>query len=154
MSTDSESPVTTFILVPERDLGHAISKKLRADPRVKVCGISTDPDKDVFRIWEANPDVIVGDWEAGGLDFVFTERLPPGKHRVVFFAPRSSGGCDACYEALVHGADGVMCRPADAEDVAHCDELVESIRQGTPMRPADCPAVQRLEREQAASDAE
>ena len=104
MSTDSERPVSTFILVPERDLGHAISRKLREDPRVKVCGVSADPDKDMFRIWEANPDVIVADFEAGGLEFLYTERLPPGKHRVVFFAPRSEAGCDACYEALVNGA--------------------------------------------------
>ncbi|MDJ0976277.1 MAG: hypothetical protein QNJ98_17585 [Planctomycetota bacterium] len=152
MSTDPESPVTTFILVPEKELGHAIAKKLREDDRVQVCGISTDPDKDLFRIWEANPDVIVGDWEAGGLEFVFTERLPPGKHRIVFFAPRSEGGCDACYEALVHGAEGVMCRPASAIEVEHCDDLIESIRKGMPMRPADCPAVQRLERERAGGE--
>jgi len=152
MTTDPESPVTTFILVPEEDLGHAIAKKLRADPRVKVCGISADPDKDLFRIYGANPDVIVADWEAGGLEFVFTERLPPGKHRVVFFAPRSQHGCDACYEALIHGADGIMCRPSSADDVVNCDELVQSIRDGTPLRPADCPAVQRLQREQEASD--
>ena len=72
MPTEPERPVTTFILVPERDLGHAIAKKLREDPRVQVCGISTDPEKDIHRIWEANPDVIVGDWEAGGLEFVFS----------------------------------------------------------------------------------
>ena len=150
MSTDPESPVTTFILVPERDLGHAIAKKLREDPRVKVCGVSTDPDKDAFRIFEANPDVIVADWKAGGLEFVFTDRLPPGEHKVVFFAPRSESGCDACYEALVHGAQGVMCRPSSAEDALNCDDLVQSIREGTPMRPADCPAVQRLQRDSEA----
>jgi chemotaxis response regulator CheB len=148
MTTDPSKPVTTFILIREQDLGHAIARKLREDPRVHVCGISSDPDRDVFRIWEANPDVIVADWKAGGLDFLFSERLPPGDHRVVFFAPRSESGCDACYEALVHGADGVMCRPHGEDDVAHCDVLVHSIREGTPMRPADCPAVQRLQREQ------
>ena len=152
MPTDPESPVTTFILVPEKDLGHVISKRLREDPRVQVCGISTDPHKDVFRIWEANPDVIIGDWEAGGLDFVFSERLPPGKHRIVFFAPRTQGGCDACYEALVHGAQGIMCRPGSTDEVTLCEDLARSIRDGAPMRPADCPAVQRLEREQARED--
>jgi chemotaxis response regulator CheB len=152
MSTEPESPVRTFVLVPEPDLGHAITKKLREDPRVQVCGVSTDPDKDLFRIYEANPDVIVADFEAGGLEFLFSERLPAGKHRVVFFAPRSEAGCDACYEALVHGAQGVMCRPLTAEDVEHCDDLVQSVRAGTPMRPADCPAVKRMQREEGASD--
>lgn len=147
MPTDPESPVRTFVLVPEVDLGHAIAKKLREDPRVQVCGVSTDPEKDLFRIYEADPDVIVADFQAGGLKFLFSERLPPGKHPVVFFAPRSESGCDACYEALVHGAQGIMCRPTSAEEVAQCDELVQSIREGTPMRPADCPAVQRLRRE-------
>ncbi len=151
MPTDAESPVTTFILVPEPDLGHAISRKLREDPRVQVCGVSADPDKDMFRIWEADPDVIVADFEAGGLEFLYSERLPPGDHRVVFFAPRSEAGCDACYEALVHGAQGIMCRPDSPEDVTHCDHLVRSIRSGTPLRPADCPAVQRLEREAGTS---
>ena len=153
MPTDPESPVRTFVLVPEVDLGHAIAKKLREDPRVQVCGVSTDPDKDAFRIYEADPDVIVADFEAGGLEFLFSERLPPGrKHPVVFFAPRSESGCDACYEALVQGAQGIMCRPATAGDVTNCDELVRSIREGTPMRPADCPAVQRLQRDEEASD--
>lgn len=151
MATDSDSPVSTFVLVPEAALGHAIAKKLRADPRVKVCGVSTDPDKDAFRIWEADPDVIVADFKAGGLEFLYTDRLPPGNHRVVFFAPRSASGCDACYEALVHGAQGIMCRPGSADEVAHCDELVDSVRAGTPMRPHDCPAVQRLRREQGSS---
>ncbi|MDJ0521070.1 MAG: hypothetical protein QNJ90_03245 [Planctomycetota bacterium] len=149
MTTAPESPVRTFVLVPEPDLGHAIAKRLRQDPRVEVCGVSTDPDKDAFRIYEADPDVIVADFEAGGLEFVFSERLPPGtQHRVVFFAPRSAAGCDACYEALVHGADGVMCRPETHAEAAHCDDLVDSIRKGTPMRPADCPAVIRLQLEQ------
>ncbi len=152
MSTEPESPVRTFVLVPEKDLGHAIAKKLREDPRVQVCGVSTDPNKDAFRIFEADPDVIVADFEAGGLDFVFTDRLPPGKHNVVFFAPRSEAGCDACYEALVHGAQGVMCRPATAADATHCDDLVASVRAGTPMRPADCPAVQRMQREEEQRD--
>lgn len=154
MKTDQESPVTTFVLVPDKDLGHAIAKKLREDPRVKVCGVSTDPDKDLFRIWEANPDVIVADWEAGGLEFVFSERLPPGDHRIVFFSPRSEEGCEACYEALVHGAQGVMCRPGSRDEVTLCDQLVESVRNGTPIRPADCPAVRRLEQEKRASGAE
>jgi DNA-binding NarL/FixJ family response regulator len=151
MSTDPESPVTTFILVPEEDLGHAISKKLREDPRVQVCGVSADPDKDMFRIWEANPDVIVADYKAGGLEFLYSERLPPGDHRVVFFSPRSDEGCDACYEALVQGAQGIMCRPGSADEVTLCEDLVRSVREGTPLRPVDCPAVQRLERETEAS---
>ena len=147
MQTDTERPVTTFVLVPEEDLGHALAKKLREDPRVHVCGVSADPHKDMFRIWDANPDVIVADYKAGGLEFLYSERLPPGDHRVVFFAPRSEAGCDACYEALVHGAQGVMCRPGTADQVTLCDDLVRSVREGTPMRPADCPAVERLKRE-------
>ena len=153
MTTEPESPVTTFVLVPERDLGHAIAKKLREDPRVQVCGVSTDPDTDAFRIWEANPDVIVADFKAGGLEFLYSERLPPGDHRVVFFAPRSEAGCDACYEALVRGAQGIMCRPGSADEVTLCDELVESVRTGVPMRPADCPAVERFERRSDTPDA-
>lgn len=148
MSTEPGSPVRTFVLVPEADLGHAISKKLREDPRVQVCGVSTDPEKDMFRIWEANPDVIVADFKAGGLDFLYSERLPPGDHRVVFFAPRSEAGCEACYEALVHGAQGIMCRPESDSEVTHCDELVQSVRDGTHMRPHDCPAVLRLQAEE------
>ena len=147
MQPEPDRPVTTFILVPEPDLGHAIARKLREDPRVRVCGVSTDPETDVFRIYEANPDVIVADFEAGGLEFLYSERLPPGKHRVVFFAPRSESGCDACYEALVHGAQGIMCRPDSAEDAQHCEDLVRSVRSGAPLRPADCPAVERLRRE-------
>lgn len=152
MQTDPDSPVTTFVLVPESDLGHAIAKKLREDPRVHVCGVSTDPDRDMFRIWEANPDVIVADYKAGGLEFLYSERLPPGDHRVVFFAPRSEAGCDACYEALVNGAQGVMCRPDSADEVTLCDDLVRSVREGTPMRPVDCPAVERLKREGQSAD--
>ena len=152
MQSDSESPVTTFVLVPERDLGHAIAKKLREDPRVQVCGVSSDPDKDMFRIWEANPDVIVADYKAGGLDFLYSERLPPGDHRVVFFAPRSEEGCNACYEALVQGAQGIMCRPDSADDVTLCSDLAKSVRDGLPMRPTDCPAVERLQREQDAAN--
>jgi chemotaxis response regulator CheB len=147
MSTDPESPITTFVLVPERDLGHAIAERLREDPRVQVCGVSTDPDKDAFRIWEMDPDVIVADYKAGGLKFLYSDRLPPGENRVVFFAPRSEEGCDACYEALVNGAHGIMCRPGSAEELTLCDELIESIKNSHPMRPADCPAVERLERE-------
>ena len=144
MPADPEHPVRTFVLVPEKDLGHAIASKLREDPAIQVIGVSTDPDQDAYRIFEADPDVIVADFEAGGLQFLFTERLPPGKHRVVFFAPRSEEGCDACYQALVSGAQGIMCRPTSDEDVAHCDHLLESVREGTPMRPHDCPAVKRL----------
>jgi len=144
MTVDQHDPVRTIVLVPERNLGHAIAHKLREDPAIRVVGVSTDPDRDAFWIYDADPDVIVADFQAGGLEFLFTERLPLGDHRVVFFAPRSEAGCDACYEALVHGADGIMCRPGSAEEASHCDELVESVREGTPMRPTDCPAVQRL----------
>jgi DNA-binding NarL/FixJ family response regulator len=148
MDPDTDGPVTTFVLVPAQELGHAIAKKLREDPRVRVCGVSTNADEDAFRIFEANPDVIVADFEAGGLEFLYSERLPPGNHRVVFFSPRSESGCDACYEALVLGAQGIMCRPGSTEDVKQCEEFVRSVQAGTPMRPADCPAVERLRREQ------
>ena len=147
MTVDQEHPVRTIVLVPERTLGHAIAHKLREDPAIRVIGVSSDPDRDAFWIYEADPDVIVADFQAGGLEFLFTERLPPGEHRVVFFAPRSEAGCDACYEALVHGADGIMCRPLSPEEVAHSDALVASVRDGTPMRPTDCPAVKRLQDE-------
>jgi two-component system chemotaxis response regulator CheB len=152
MQAESDGPVRTFVLFPEKDLGHAIAQRLREDPNIEVIGVSTDPDRDAYRIFEADPDVIVADFEAGGLQFLFTQRLPPGKHKVVFFAPRSDSGCDACYEALVHGAQGVMCRPASAEEVPHCGELLQSVREGTPMRPADCPAVKRLRDDDGASD--
>jgi len=154
MPVDQQDPVLTFVLVPEPNLGHAIARKLLEDPAIQVIGVSTDPDQDAYRIFDADPDVIVADFHAGGLQFLFTERLPPGEHRVVFFAPRSEAGCDACYEALVHGAHGIMCRPASAEDVAECGELLESVREGTPMRPVDCPAVQRLRDEEAAANEE
>ena len=147
MPADSDSPVRTFVLVPEKDLGHAIAERLRQDPAIHVIGVSTDPDRDAYRIYDADPDVIVADFEAGGLQFLFTERLPPGKHRVVFFAPRSEAGCDACYEALVNGATGIMCRPDAADRYAYDGEFVQSVREGTPMRPRDCPAVQRLQDE-------
>ena len=147
MPSDQLGPVRTFVLVPQKDLGHAIAERLREDPAIQVIGVSTDPDQDAYRIFEADPDVIVADYEAGGLQFLFSERLPPGKHRVVFFAPRSESGCDACYEALVHGAQGIMCRPASAEEVSGLGELLESVREGTPMRPRDCPAVKRLQGE-------
>jgi len=147
MPSDQQGPVRTFVLVPKKDLGHAIAERLREDPAIQVIGVSTDPDRDAYRIFEADPDVIVADYEAGGLEFLFTERLPPGGHRVVFFAPRSESGCDACYEALVHGAQGIMCRP-DASG-PHCGELLESVREGTPMRPHDCPAVKRLQEDEA-----
>jgi len=147
MPSDQQGPVRTFVLVPEKDLGHAIAERLRGDPAIQVIGVSTDPDQDAYRIFDADPDVIVADYEAGGLQFLFTERLPPGNHRVVFFAPRSESGCDACYEALVHGAQGIMCRPASADEVSGCGELLESVREGTPMRPHDCPAVKRLQDE-------
>ena len=113
MAADPEHPVRTFVLVPEKDLGHAIAQRLREDPAIQVVGVSTDPDKDAYRIFDADPDVIVADFEA----------------------------------ALVHGATGIMCRPTSDEDVAHCDALLESVREGTPMRPHDCPAVKRLEAE-------
>jgi hypothetical protein len=151
MPADQQDPVRTFVLFPESDLGHAIARKLREDPAIRVIGVSTSADLDAYRIFDANPDVIVADYYAGGLQFLFTERLPPGDHRVVFFAPRSEAGCDACYEALVHGAQGIMCRPASAAEVADCGDLLESVREGTPTRPADCPAVKRLRGEQAAS---
>ena len=149
MSVDQPHTVRTFVLVPERNLGHAIARKLREDPTIHVIGVSTDPDKDAYWIFDADPDVIIADFQAGGLEFLFTNRLPPGDHRVIFFAPRSEEGCDACYEALVHGAEGIMCRPRSCEEVAHSDALIESIRKGTPMRPADCPAVKRLQEEAA-----
>ena len=144
MPADPEHPVRTFVLVPELNLGHAIARRLREDPGIQVIGVSTDADEDAYRIFEADPDVIVADFEAGGLKFVFSDRLPPGKHRVVFFAPRSEEGCEACYQALVHGAEGIMCRPGSPDEAEHCTALVDSIRDGTPMRPDDCPAVKRL----------
>lgn len=150
MPADQQDPVRTFVLFPEVDLGHAIARKLREDPAIRVIGVSTDPDWDAYRIFDADPDVIVADFEAGGLQFLFTERLPPGKHRVVFFAPRSESGCDACYEALVHGAQGIMCRPASAEELTDCGELLQSVREGIPMRPKDCPAIKRLRDEAGA----
>jgi chemotaxis response regulator CheB len=145
MTVDQQEPVRAFVLVPERDLGHAIARKLREEPTIRVIGVSTDPDRDAYWIYEADPDVIVADFQAGGLQFLFTERLPVGDHRVVFFAPRSRDGCEACYQALLHGAEGIMCRPGSAEEASHADALVQSIREGTPMRPADCPAVKRLQ---------
>lgn len=151
MPSDQQDTVSAFVIVPQKDLGHAIARKLRENPAIQVCGVSTDPDRDGYRIFDADPDVIVADFQAGGLKFLFSERLPPGKHRVVFFAPRSEAGCDACYEALVHGAQGIMCRPNSAEEVAQCDALVQSVQKGTPMRPHDCPAVQRLRDEEEAS---
>ena len=149
MTAETHDPVRTFVLVPERDLGHAIADKLREDPSIRVVGVSTDPDRDAYWIYDADPDVIIADYQAGGLDFVYTERLAPGEHRVVFFAPRSEAGCDACYEALVHGAEGIMCRPLSAEEARHSDALLASVREGTPMRPEDCPAVRRLREEEA-----
>jgi chemotaxis response regulator CheB len=149
MAVHTQDPVRTFVLVPERNLGHAIARKLREDPSIRVIGVSTNPDRDAYWIYDADPDLIIADFQAGGLEFLFTERLPPGEHRVVFFAPRSEAGCDACYEALVHGAEGIMCRPLSAEEVAHSDALIASVREGTPMRPADCPAVKRLKEEES-----
>ena len=150
MTTDSDGRVRTFILVPEKDLGHALARRLRRDSRVEVVGVSVDPDQDAYRIFEAAPDVVLADVDVGGLDFLTKVRLPPGKHRVVFFAPRSEAGCDACYEALVNGAQGVMCRPASGAEITNGADLVRSIRDGTLMRPDDCPAVQRLRREERA----
>ena len=149
MVVEPQDPVRTFVLVPERNLGHAIADKLREDPSIRVIGVSTNPDRDAYWIYDADPDLIIADFQAGGLEFLFTERLPPGDHRVVFFAPRSEAGCDACYQALVHGAEGIMCRPLSAEDVAKNDALIASVREGTPMRPADCPAVKRLNEEES-----
>lgn len=149
MVVEPQDPVRTFVLVPERNLGHAIADKLREDPSIRVIGVSTNPDRDAYWIYDADPDLIIADFQAGGLEFLFTERLPPGDHRVVFFAPRSEAGCDACYQALVHGAEGIMCRPLSAEDVANNDALIASVREGTPMRPADCPAVKRLNEEES-----
>jgi hypothetical protein len=82
-------------------------------------------------------------------------RFPPSSQgrrscRGDILAPRSESGCDACYEALVHGAQGIMCRPASAEEATQCGELLQSIRDGTPMRPDDCPAVKRLRDEEGA----
>lgn len=148
MTVDRHHPARTFVLVPERDLGHAIARRLRQEPAIQVVGVSTDPNRDAYWIYEADPDVIVADFQAGGLDFLYTERLPVGDHRVVFFAPRSEAGCEACYQALVHGAEGIMCRPGSTDEASHCETLVESIREGTPMRPADCPAVKRLQTEE------
>jgi DNA-binding NarL/FixJ family response regulator len=148
MSSDSQAPVRTFVLVPERDLGHAIAKRLREEPGIEVVGVSTDPDSDAYRIFDADPDVIVADYQSGGLQFLYSERLPPGDHRVVFFAPKSDEGCEACYQALVHGAHGIMCRPLSADEVPDAEALKKSVREGTLMRPADCPAVQRLETEE------
>jgi len=147
MPADPQHPVRTFVLIPDLHLGHAIARRLRADPCIEVIGVSTDADADAYRIFEADPDVVVADFYAGGLKFTFSDRLPPGKHRVIFFSPRSEEGCEACYQALVHGADGIMCRPGSEDEAEHCDALVESIRQGTPLRPVDCPAVRRLREE-------
>ncbi|MHC4940048.1 MAG: response regulator [Planctomycetota bacterium] len=148
MPADEQHPVRTFVLVPEPSLGHAIAKRLREDPAVEVIGVSTDPDQDAYRIFEADPDVIVADFYAGGLKFLFSDRLPPGEHRVIFFAPRSEEGCEACYQALRHGAEGIMCRPGSTDEAEHCDELVASIREGVALRPEDCPALRRLREEE------
>ena len=80
MTVYQHDPVRTIVLVPERNLGHAIAHKLREDPAIRVIGVSSDPDRDAFWIYEADPDVIVADFQAGGLEFLFTERLPPGDH--------------------------------------------------------------------------
>ena len=64
MPVDQQGPVRTFVLVPEPDLGHAIARRLREDPRIHVIGVSTDPDRDAYRIYDADPDVIVADFEA------------------------------------------------------------------------------------------
>jgi len=147
MSADAQGPVRTFVLIPHVHLGHAMAHRLREDPSIQVVGISIDADEDAYRIFEADPDVVVADFRAGGLKFVFSDRLPPGDHRIIFFAPRSEEGCEACYQALVHGADGIMCRPGSVDEAEHCEALVASIREGTPMRPDDCPAVRRVREE-------
>ncbi|MHC4953057.1 MAG: response regulator [Planctomycetota bacterium] len=151
MPTGQQNPVRTFVLVPERNLGHAIARRLREDPAIQVIGVSTDADQDAYRIFDADPDVIVADYQAGGLQFLYSERLPPGNHRVVFFAPRSEEGCEACYQALVHGAQGIMCRPTSEKGVEECGDLLNSVREGTPLRPHDCPAVKRIRDEEDAS---
>lgn len=151
MSADRESPTRIFVLMPDEDLGHAIARKLRETAGVQVIGISTDPDQDAYRIFDYDPDVIVADFAAGGLKFLYSDRLPPGEHRVVFFAPRSDAGCDACYEALVHGAEGIMCRPSSPNHVEQCSDLAQSLRKGTPLRAEDCPAVKRLQEEVSAT---
>ncbi len=69
MTVDQHDPVRTFVLVPERNLGHAIAHKLREDPAIQVIGVSTDPDKDAYWIYDADPDVIIADFQAGGLQF-------------------------------------------------------------------------------------
>ena len=154
MQSDPGHAVRTFVLVPERDLGHAIARKLREDPAIEVIGVSTDPEGDAYRIYDADPDVVVADVDAGGLQFLSTLRLPPGKHRVVFFAPRSEAGCESCYQALGHGGDAIMCRPASTADLARCDDLLQAIREGTPLTPDGCPAVERRRREAEGSSPE
>ena len=148
MTVNPEGPVRTFVLVPERDMGHAIAKKLREDPAIEVIGVGTDPDEDAYRIFDANPDCVVADVDSGGLQFLVAERLPPGKHRVIFFAPRNAEGCNACYEALLHGAHNIQCRPASPDDLERCGELLRSVREASPPRPEDCPAVKRVEAEE------
>ena len=150
MTVDQPDPVRTFVLVPERNLGHAIARKLREDPAIHVIGVSTDPNKDAYWIFDADPDVIIADFQAGGLEFLFTDRLPPGNHRIVFFAPpfRRRGAMPATRPWFT-APRGSCAGPAPAEEVAHCDALLESVREGTPMRPADCPAVKRLQEEEA-----
>ena len=66
-----------------------------------------------------------------------------------FRSDNNAGLCPEAIEALVSGAQGIMCRPDTKDEVTLCDDLVRSVREGLPMRPADCPAVQRLEAEEA-----
>lgn len=45
-----------------------------------------------------------------------------------------------------------MCRPTSPSQVDQCSDLAQSIQQGTPLRPEDCPAVKRLQEEESAPD--
>ena len=43
MTVDQQDPVRTFVLVPERSLGHAIADKLREDPAIRS---RAEPERD------------------------------------------------------------------------------------------------------------
>ena len=66
MIVDQHDPVRTFVLLPERDLGHTIADKLREDPAIQVIGVSTDPDKDAYWIYDADPDLTTATFVSGG----------------------------------------------------------------------------------------